>query len=69
MRNKFPIGCEIEAKIIGIDRDGSLKCSVKAMQIDEERQAVKNYRRDAANEVFDTSGDLGRAKLGEAQSK
>jgi len=67
LRKRFPIGSEIEAKIIGIDRDGSLKCSVKAMQIDEERQAVKNYRREAAKQGFGTFGDLLRAKLGEAQ--
>jgi small subunit ribosomal protein S1 len=67
LRKRFPIGTEIEAKIIGTDRDGSLKCSVKAMQIDEERQAVKNYRREAAKQGFGTFGDLLRAKLGEAQ--
>lgn len=67
LRKRFPIGSELEAKIIGIDRDGSLKCSVKAMQIDEERQAVKNYRREAAKQGFGTFGDLLRAKLGEAQ--
>jgi small subunit ribosomal protein S1 len=69
LRKKFPVGSEFEVKIIGIDRDGSLKCSVKAMQIDEERQAVKNYRREAAKQGFGTFGDLLRAKLGEAQSK
>ena len=69
LRKRFPIGSEIEAKIIGIDRDGSLKCSVKALQIDEERQAVKNYRREAAKQGFGTFGDLLRAKLGEAQTK
>ena len=37
--------------------------------IDEERQAVKNYRREAAKQGFGTFGDLLRAKLGEAQSK
>jgi small subunit ribosomal protein S1 len=68
LRKRFPIGTEIEAKIIGIDRDGSLKCSVKAMLVDEERQAVKNYRREAAKQGFGTFGDLLRAKLGgEAQ--
>jgi small subunit ribosomal protein S1 len=69
LRKRFPIGSEIEAKIIGIDRDGSLKCSVKALLIDEERQAVKNYRREAAKQGFGTFGDLLRAKLGEAQTK
>jgi small subunit ribosomal protein S1 len=67
LRKRFPIGSEVEAKIIGLDRDGSLKCSIKAMQIDEERQAVKNYRREAAKQGFGTFGDLLRAKLGEAQ--
>ncbi len=66
LRKKFPPGSEIEAKIIGIDRDGSLKCSIKAMQVDEERQAVKNYRKEAAKQGFGTFGDLLRAKLGEA---
>jgi small subunit ribosomal protein S1 len=67
LRKAFPIGRELEAKIIGTDRDGSFKCSVKAMQVDEERQAVKNYRREAAKQGFGTFGDLLRAKLGEAQ--
>jgi small subunit ribosomal protein S1 len=67
LRKAFPIGTEFEAKIIGTDRDGSLKCSIKAMQIDEERKAVKDYRREAAKQGFGTFGDLLRAKLGEAQ--
>jgi small subunit ribosomal protein S1 len=67
LRKAFPIGNEYEAKIIGTDRDGSLKCSIKAMQIDEERKAVKDYRREAAKQGFGTFGDLLRAKLGEAQ--
>jgi small subunit ribosomal protein S1 len=69
LRKRFPIGSELEAKIIGIDRDGSLKCSVKAMEVDEERKAVKDYRREAAKQGFGTFGDLLRAKLGEAQTK
>jgi small subunit ribosomal protein S1 len=66
LRKRFPIGNEFEAKIVGIDRDGALKCSIKAMQVDEERQAVKNYRKEAAKQGFGTFGDLLRAKLGEA---
>jgi small subunit ribosomal protein S1 len=69
LRKRFPLGSEFEAKIVGIDRDGSLKCSVKAMQVDEERQAVKNYRKEAAKQGFGTFGDLLRAKLGEASTK
>ncbi|HEX7477961.1 MAG TPA: S1 RNA-binding domain-containing protein [Polyangiales bacterium] len=69
LRKKFPPGSELEAKIIGIDRDGSLKCSIKAMEIDEERKAVKDYRREAAKQGFGTFGDLLRAKLGEASQK
>jgi small subunit ribosomal protein S1 len=66
LRKRFPLGSEFEAKIIGVDRDGALKCSIKAMQVDEERQAVKNYRKEAAKQGFGTFGDLLRAKLGEA---
>lgn len=64
-RRAFPVGSEVEAKIVGLDRDGEMKFSVKALEIDEERRAVKDYRREAATKGFGTFGDLLRAKLGE----
>jgi small subunit ribosomal protein S1 len=64
-RRAFPVGSEIDVKIVGFDREGELKFSVKALQIDEERRAVKDYRREAATKGFGTFGDLLRAKLGE----
>ena len=39
------------------------------MQVDEERQAVKDYRREASKQGFGTFGDLLRAKLGQSDSK
>ena len=64
-RRAFPVGSEVEAKVVGLDRDGEMKFSVKALEIDEERRAVKDYRREAATKGFGTFGDLLRAKLGE----
>jgi small subunit ribosomal protein S1 len=65
LRKAYALGSELEVKIVGIDRDGGLRCSPKALQIDEERRAVKDYRREAAKQGFGTFGDLLRAKLGE----
>lgn len=63
LRKRFPAGQELEVKIIGNDRDGGLKCSIKALAIDEERKAVKDYRREASKQGFGTFGDLLKAKL------
>jgi small subunit ribosomal protein S1 len=67
LRKLYAIGSELDVKIVGIDRDGGLRCSPKALQIDDERRAVKDYRREAAKQGFGTFGDLLRAKLGESK--
>jgi small subunit ribosomal protein S1 len=67
LRKAYALGSELEVKIVGIDRDGGLRCSPKALQIDDERRAVKDYRREAAKQGFGTFGDLLRAKLGESK--
>jgi small subunit ribosomal protein S1 len=66
LRKAFPAGSELDVKIIGVDRDGGLKCSIKALAIDDERRAVREYRKEAAKQGFGTFGDLLRAKLGDA---
>ncbi len=68
LRKAYPVGSELEVKVVGLDRDGGLRCSPKALQVDEERRAVKDYRREAAKQGFGTFGDLLRAKLGQADS-
>jgi small subunit ribosomal protein S1 len=62
-KKAYAIGKELNVKIIGIDRDGALKCSVKGMLVDEERRAVRDYRKEAAKAGFGTFGDLLRAKI------
>jgi len=69
MRKRFPQGSSLEVKVVGIDRDGGIRCSPKALQVDDERKAIKDYRREAAQQGFGTFGDLLRAKLGEAGPK
>jgi small subunit ribosomal protein S1 len=64
LRKAFPRNTEFEVKILGVERDGSLKCSKKALAIDDERRAIKEYRREAASQGLGTFGDLLRAKLG-----
>jgi len=63
LRKRFPAGTELEVKVIGNDRDGGLRVSVKALAVDEERKAIKDYRKAAAKQGFGTFGDLLRAKL------
>jgi len=69
LRKLYPVGSELEVKVVGVDRDGGLRCSPKALAVDEERRAVKDYRREAAKQGFGTFGDLLRAKLGQADPK
>jgi hypothetical protein len=42
---------------------GGMRGSVKALAVDEERKAIKDYRKAAAKQGFGTFGDLLRAKL------
>ncbi|HJK95747.1 MAG TPA: S1 RNA-binding domain-containing protein [Polyangiaceae bacterium LLY-WYZ-14_1] len=68
LRKKYPPGSEAEVRVVGIDRDGGLRCSFKAKEIDEERKAVQKYRKEAARQGFGTFGDVLRAKLEQAQN-
>jgi small subunit ribosomal protein S1 len=64
-RRKGPAqGDVIDVKVLGIDRDGSLRCSVRARLLDEERRAVRDYRKESAKQGLGTFGDLLKAKLG-----
>jgi small subunit ribosomal protein S1 len=56
-------GDELEVKVVGIDRDGGLRVSIKGKEVDEERRAVREYRKEAAKQGLGTFGDLLRAKL------
>ncbi len=59
-------GSEVQVKVIGTDRDGQLRCSIKGKVRDEERKAVKDYRTEAAKQGgFGTFGDLLKAKIGD----
>ncbi len=63
-RRRFPPGTEIDVKVIGVDRDGGLRCSRKGFLHEEERRAVQDYRREAARKGFGTFGDILKSKLG-----
>ena len=58
-------GEEIEVKIVSIDRKNrAIGLSVKAKEIDEERQAVKDHRRQESNRPGPTTlGDLIKAQM------
>jgi small subunit ribosomal protein S1 len=57
-------GDVVEVKIIGTERDGTLRCSIRARLLDEERKAVRDYRKESAKQGLGTFGDLLKAKLG-----
>ena len=57
-------GDTIEVKVIGTERDGTLRCSIRARLLDDERKAVREYRKESAKEGLGTFGDLLKAKLG-----
>ncbi|MFW6198100.1 MAG: S1 RNA-binding domain-containing protein, partial [Myxococcota bacterium] len=62
-RKQLQPGSTLEVKVIGTDREGGLRCSVRARFLDEERKAVQQYRKEASKQGLGTFGDLLRAKL------
>ncbi len=62
-RKKFPIGTEIDVKVVGLDRDGGWRFSRKGFAQDEERRAIQDYRREASQKGFGTFGDILAKKL------
>ncbi len=60
LRKEFPIGTEVEAKILDVDhRRGECKLSIKALKEDSEKAAYHEYRSKVARESkFGTFGDL-----------
>jgi small subunit ribosomal protein S1 len=63
-RRQFAPGTEIDVLVIGTDRDGGLRCSRKRYLMDEERRAVREYRKEVSKQGLGTFGDLLRQKLG-----
>jgi small subunit ribosomal protein S1 len=65
LRKKFPIGSQLNAKVLECDpKRGESKLSIKQLAEDEERNAHREYRRQLAKEGgFGTLGDLLAAKL------
>jgi small subunit ribosomal protein S1 len=59
-------GDVITVKVIGTERDGSLRCSVRARLLDDERKAVREYRKESSKQGLGTFGDLLKAKLGDS---
>ena len=57
-------GDVVEVKVIGTERDGTLRCSIRARLLDDERKAVREYRKESAKAGLGTFGDLLKAKLG-----
>jgi len=64
-RNLLKVGEEVEVKIISIDRKNrSIGASVKAKEVDEERAAVKEHRRQESERAAPTTlGDLIKAQM------
>jgi small subunit ribosomal protein S1 len=60
LRKEFPIGTQVEAKIIEIDpRRGEAKLSIRAVKDDAEKQAYQQYRAGVARDAkFGTFADL-----------
>ena len=65
VRSVLKEGDEVEAKIVNVDRKTrNLSLSVKAMEIDDERAAIKDHKNQEAAEVSPgTIGDLIKAQM------
>ena len=64
-RNVLQEGAEIEIKIVSVDRKNRvLSLSVKAIEIDDERAAIDDHKKqDAAEVIHGTIGDLIKAEM------
>ncbi|HEY4120795.1 MAG TPA: S1 RNA-binding domain-containing protein, partial [Byssovorax sp.] len=60
LRKQFPVGTELEAKVLEIDpRRGEAKLSIRALKDDAEKQAYQQYRAGVARDSkFGTFADL-----------
>jgi small subunit ribosomal protein S1 len=63
-RRQWPPGTELDVLVIGTDRDGALRCSRKRQLMEEERRAVREYRKEVSRQGLGTFADLLRQKLG-----
>ena len=66
LRKSFPVGTQLEAKIVDIDpRRGEAKLSIRALKDDRERAAFSEYRQQVAKaSKFGTFADLFAKKNG-----
>lgn len=68
LNNVLKVGDEVEAKIISVDRKNRIvSLSVKAKDLDEEKEVMKELRRKDESAGSTTLGDLLKAKLGEKE--
>jgi small subunit ribosomal protein S1 len=63
LRKAFPVGTEIDAKVIEFDPKRPIKLSIKALAQDQERQSFRQYQNEVKQaSKFGTFGDLLRNK-------
>jgi small subunit ribosomal protein S1 len=69
-RNVLTAGEEVEVKIISVDRKNrNLALSIKAKAVDDEREAVREHRRQESERVGpSTLGDLIKAQMDQEES-
>ena len=69
-RNVLTAGEEVEVKIVSVDRKNrNLALSIKAKEVDDEREAVREHRRQESERVGpSTLGDLIKAQMDQGES-
>lgn len=65
---QFPVGTEVQAKIVAIDGSGKIRLSINAAKADEERATFEDYRARENDRARGGIGSLG-AKLQQALKK
>ena len=65
LRKKFPLGTNLEAKVLSIADDGKIRLSIRALQADEERASFESFS-DHSN---DHQGGFGTMAAAFARSK
>lgn len=66
LRKKFPIGKQLEVKVLSIEDDGKMRLSIRALEVDEERASFEKFSGKSKTKDKDKRPTSGFGTLAEA---
>lgn len=69
LRKKFPVGKQLEVKILNIEEDGKMRLSIRALEADEERASFEQFSGKSKQGAKDAARSSGFGTLADAFAK